>query len=166
MKHKVSVTINGKQREDEVEARLLLVHYLRDVAGLTGTHIGCDTSQCGACTVLVDGKAVKCCTLFAVQADGHEVKTIEGLAAPDGTLHPIQQAFWDEHGLQCGYCTPGFIMAATYLLEQNPNPTEDEIRKGLEGNLCRCTGYVNIVKAVQAAAGKMSQTAAAPVAGE
>ena len=162
MKHKVSVTINGKQREDEVEARLLLVHYLRDVAGLTGTHIGCDTSQCGACTVHVDGKAVKSCTLFAVQADGHEVKTIEGLAAPDGTLHPIQQAFWDEHGLQCGYCTPGFIMAAAYLLEQNPNPTDDEIRKGLEGNLCRCTGYVNIVKAVASAAKTMNGTAPAP----
>ena len=152
MKHKVSVTINGKQREDEVEPRLLLVHYLRDVAGLTGTHIGCDTSQCGACTVDVEGKAVKSCTMFAVQADGRQIKTIEGMAAADGTLHPIQQAFWDEHGLQCGYCTPGFIMAAAYLLEQNPNPTEDEIRKGLEGNLCRCTGYVNIVKAVQQSA--------------
>src|ERR1700724_2720327 len=156
MKHKVSLTINGKRREDEVEARLLLVHYLRDVAGLTGTHIGCDTSQCGACTILLDGKAVKSCTLFAVQGDGHEVKTIEGMAASDGTLHPIQQAFWDEHGLQCGYCTPGFIMAAAYLLDQNPSPTEDEIRKGLEGNLCRCTGYVNIVKSVQSAAATMS----------
>ena len=164
MKHKVSVTINGKQREDEVEARLLLVHYIRDVAGLTGTHIGCDTSQCGACTVDVDGKAVKSCTLFAVQADGHQIKTIEGMAAADGTLHPIQQAFWDEHGLQCGYCTPGFIMAAAYLLQQNPNPTEDEIRKGLEGNLCRCTGYVNIIKAVQTAAKTMSGAAAAPAA--
>jgi len=164
MKHKVSVTINGKQREDEVEARLLLVHYIRDVAGLTGTHIGCDTSQCGACTVDMDGKAVKSCTLFAVQADGHQIKTIEGMAAADGTLHPIQQAFWDEHGLQCGYCTPGFIMAAAYLLEQNPNPTEDEIRKGLEGNLCRCTGYVNIIKAVQTAAKTMSAAAAAPAA--
>ena len=139
MKHKVSLTINGKGREDEVEARLLLVHYLRDVAGLTGTHIGCDTSQCGACTILLDGKAVKSCTLFAVQGDGHEVKTIEGMAASDGTLHPIQQAFWDEHGLQCGYCTPGFIMAAAYLLERNPDPSDMEIRKGLEGNLCRCT---------------------------
>ena len=164
MKHKVSVTINGKQREDEVEPRLLLVHYIRDVAGLTGTHIGCDTSQCGACTVDVDGKAVKSCTLFAVQAAGHQIKTIEGMAAADGTLHPIQQAFWDEHGLQCGYCTPGFIMAAAYLLEQNPNPTEDEIRKGLEGNLCRCTGYVNIIKAVQTAAKTMSGAAAAPAA--
>jgi carbon-monoxide dehydrogenase small subunit len=162
MKHKVSVTINGKQREDEVEPRLLLVHYIRDVAGLTGTHIGCDTSQCGACTVDVDGKAIKSCTMFAVQADGRQIKTIEGMAAADGTLHPIQQAFWDEHGLQCGYCTPGFIMAAAYLLEQNPNPTEDEIRKGLEGNLCRCTGYVNIIKAVQTAARTMSGAAAAP----
>jgi carbon-monoxide dehydrogenase small subunit len=166
MKHKVSVSINGKQRKDEVEPRLLLVHYLRDVAGLTGTHVGCDTSQCGACTVLLDGQAVKSCTMFAVQATGREVQTIEGLAAADGTLHPIQQAFWDEHGLQCGYCTPGFIMAAAYLLEQNPNPTEDEIRKGLEGNLCRCTGYVNIVKAVQAAARTMSPAEAVPVAGE
>ena len=168
MKHKVSVTVNGRPREDEVEPRLLLVHYLRDVAGLTGTHVGCDTSQCGACTVHLDGKAVKSCTLFAVQADGHELKTIEGMASADGTLHPIQQAFWDEHGLQCGYCTPGFIMAAAYLLEQNPNPTEDEIRKGLEGNLCRCTGYVNIVKSVQAAAKVMSGAAPepAPVAGE
>jgi carbon-monoxide dehydrogenase small subunit len=152
MKHKVRVTINGVQREDEVEPRLLLVHYLRDVAGLTGTHVGCDTSQCGACTIHMDGRAVKSCTLFAVQANGHEIKTIEGMAAQDGTLHPLQEAFWNEHGLQCGYCTPGFIMAAAYLLEQNPNPTEDEIRKGLEGNLCRCTGYVNIIKAVQAAA--------------
>jgi aerobic carbon-monoxide dehydrogenase small subunit len=173
MKHKISVTVNGKQREDEVESRLLLVHYLRDVAELTGTHVGCDTSQCGACTIHLDGKAVKSCTLFAVQADGHEIRTIEGMAAPDGTLHPIQQAFWDEHGLQCGYCTPGFIMAAAYLLEQNPDPTDDEIRKGLEGNLCRCTGYVNIVKAVQTAAKTMGGEAAprtapsaTPVAGE
>jgi aerobic carbon-monoxide dehydrogenase small subunit len=164
MKQKVSVSINGKQREDEVEPRLLLVHYIRDVAGLTGTHIGCDTSQCGACTVHVDGKAVKSCTMFAVQANGHEVRTIEDMAAADGTLHPIQQAFWDEHGLQCGYCTPGFIMAAAYLLEQNPNPTEDEIRKGLEGNLCRCTGYVNIIKAVQTASKTMGGAAAAPAA--
>jgi len=156
MKHKVSLTVNGKQRENEVEARLLLVHYLRDVLGLTGTHVGCDTSQCGACTVLMDGKAVKSCTLFAVQGEGHDIKTIEDMAAADGTLHPIQQAFWDEHGLQCGFCTPGFIMAAAYLLEQNPNPSDEEIRKGLEGNLCRCTGYVNIVKAVETAARTMS----------
>jgi aerobic carbon-monoxide dehydrogenase small subunit len=156
MKHKMRVTVNGTPREDEVEARLLLVHYLRDVVGLTGTHVGCDTSQCGACTVHMDGKAVKACTLFAVQADGHEIKTIEAMAKPDGTLHPIQEAFWNEHGLQCGYCTPGFIMAAAYLLEQNPNPNDEEIRKGLEGNLCRCTGYVNIVKAVKSAARTMS----------
>src|SRR5439155_18261971 len=162
MKHRVSVSINGRSHEDDVEARLLLVHYLRDVVGLTGTHVGCDTSQCGACTILMDGKAVKSCTLFAVQADGHEIKTIEGMAAQDGTLHPIQQAFWDEHGLQCGYCTPGFIMAAAYLLEQNPSPTDDDIRKGLEGNLCRCTGYVNIVKAVATAARTMGGSAAEP----
>jgi aerobic carbon-monoxide dehydrogenase small subunit len=170
MKHKVRVTINGVQREDEVEPRLLLVHYLRDVVGLTGTHVGCDTSQCGACTVHLDGNAVKSCTLFAVQLDGQRITTIEGLAKPDGTLHPLQQAFWDEHGLQCGYCTPGFIMAGAYLLEQNPNPTEEEIRKGLEGNLCRCTGYVNIVKAVQAAArvtsgSQQPQPASSPTGG-
>ena len=153
-KLRVATTINGRQREDEVEPRLLLVHYIRDVAGLTGTHVGCDTSQCGACTVLLDGKAVKSCTLFAVQAEGRQVQTIEGLAQGE-KLHPIQQAFWDEHGLQCGYCTPGFIMAAKYLLDVNPNPTEDEIRKGLEGNLCRCTGYVNIIKAVKSAAQQM-----------
>jgi len=154
MKRKVALTVNGKHREDEVEPRLLLVHYLRDVAGLTGTHVGCDTSQCGACTVHVDGKAVKSCTMFAVQAEGATIKTIEGMA--DGEkLHPLQQAFWDEHGLQCGFCTPGFIMASAYLLAENPNPTEDEIRKGLEGNLCRCTGYVNIIKSVQSAAATM-----------
>ena len=134
MKRKVSLTVNGTRREDEVEPRLLLVHYLRDVAGLTGTHIGCDTSQCGACTVLIGGKAVKSCTMFAVQAQDADVQTIEGLATGD-QLHPLQQAFWDEHGLQCGFCTPGFIMAGVYLLSQNPNPTDDEIRKGLEGNL-------------------------------
>ena len=155
MKHKVATTINGRGRQDEVEGRLLLVHYIRDVAGLTGTHVGCDTSQCGACTVLVDGKAVKSCTMFAVQAEGRQIMTIEGLADGD-KLHPIQQAFWDEHGLQCGYCTPGFIMAAKYLLDTNPTPTEDEIRKGLEGNLCRCTGYVNIIKAVKTASQVMS----------
>ncbi len=155
MKHKVATTINGRGRQDEVEARLLLVHYIRDVAGLTGTHVGCDTSQCGACTILVDGKAVKSCTMFAVQAEGRQLTTIEGLADGD-KLHPIQQAFWDEHGLQCGYCTPGFIMAAKYLLDTNPTPTEDEIRKGLEGNLCRCTGYVNIIKAVKTASQVMS----------
>src|SRR3982075_4387051 len=168
MKHKVAIAVNGRKHEREVEPRLLLVHYLRDVVGLTGTHIGCDTSQCGACTILVDGKAVKSCTMFAVQAEGRNLSTIEGLAQ-DGQLHPLQQAFWDEHGLQCGYCTPGFIMAAAYLLAENPNPTDDEIRKGLEGNLCRCTGYVNIVKAVKSAARTMSSGEARPqpaVAGE
>ena len=154
MKRKVALTVNGARREDEVEPRQLLVHYLRDTAGLTGTHIGCDTSQCGACTVLIDGKAVKSCTVFAVQAQDAEITTIEGLANGD-QLHPLQQAFWDNHGLQCGYCTPGFIMAGVYLLQQNPNPTDDEIRKGLEGNLCRCTGYVNIIKSVKSAAQKM-----------
>ena len=161
MKRKVALTVNGKQREDDVEPRLLLVHYLRDVAGLTGTHVGCDTSQCGACTVHVNGKAIKSCTMFAVQAEGAEIKTIEGMADGD-KLHPLQQAFWDEHGLQCGFCTPGFIMASAYLLGENPNPTEDEIRKGLEGNLCRCTGYVNIIKSVQSAAATMGGGAKEP----
>ena len=154
MKHKVATTVNGRKHEGEVESRLLLVHYLRDNLGLTGTHIGCDTSQCGACTILVDGQAVKSCTMFAVQAEGRNLTTIEGMAK-DGTLHPLQQAFWDEHGLQCGYCTPGFIMAAAYLLSTNPDPTDDEIRRGLEGNLCRCTGYVNIIKSVKSAAAAM-----------
>ena len=130
---------------------MLLVHYLRDVLGLTGTHVGCDTTNCGACTVLLDGESVKSCTVLAVQADGAEVTTIEGMGT-EGDLHPLQEAFWSEHGLQCGYCTPGMIMAAADLLSRNPNPSEEEIRKGLEGNLCRCTGYHNIVKAVQTAA--------------
>jgi carbon-monoxide dehydrogenase small subunit len=160
MKRKVALTVNGTRREDEVEPRQLLVHYLRDTAGLTGTHIGCDTSQCGACTVLIDGNAVKSCTMFAIQAQDASIQTIEGLADGDN-LHPLQQAFWDNHGLQCGYCTPGFIMAGVYLLGQNPNPTDDEIRKGLEGNLCRCTGYVNIIKSVKAAAVAMGGTGAA-----
>ena len=147
----IRINVNGKARAATVEPRLLLVHFLREHLRLTGTHIGCDTSQCGACTVLLDGRSAKSCTLFAVQADGSEITTIEGLAA-NGDLHPLQNGFWEEHGLQCGYCTPGMIMAAAYLLEQNPNPTEDEIRKGLEGNLCRCTGYQNIVRAVQRAA--------------
>jgi aerobic carbon-monoxide dehydrogenase small subunit len=155
MTQSVAVTINGRRREDQVEPRLLLVHYLREVAGLTGTHIACDTSQCGSCTVLLDGEAVKSCSLFAVQADGRQVTTIEGLAA-NGTLHPVQQAFWSEHGLQCGFCTPGFIMAAAYLLDQNPSPTDAEIDKGLEGNLCRCTGYTNIKRAVRTAAAAMN----------
>ena len=147
----VRLTVNGQPHEVEVEARLLLVHLLRDTLGLTGTHVGCDTTNCGACTVHLDGEAVKSCTVLAVQADGAEVKTIEGMADGD-TLHPLQEAFWKDHGLQCGYCTPGMIMAAADLLARNANPTEDEIRKGLEGNLCRCTGYHNIVKAVLDAA--------------
>ena len=148
---KTRVHLNGAWREDDVEPRLLLVHYLREVAGLTGTHIGCETSICGACTVLLNGEAVKSCTLFAVQADGAEITTIEGLAT-DGKLHPLQQGFWEEHGLQCGFCTPGMILASHQLLRRNPRPTQDEIRKGLEGNLCRCTGYQHIVKAVEWAA--------------
>jgi carbon-monoxide dehydrogenase small subunit len=148
---KVTLTVNGVSHEGDAEPRELLVHYLRSTLGLTGTHVGCDTSQCGACTVLLDGDAVKSCTVLAVQASGHEVSTVEGLAAGD-ELDPIQQAFIAEHGLQCGYCTPGFLMAARHLLDRNPDPSEDEIKRGLEGNLCRCTGYVNIVRAVQAAA--------------
>jgi carbon-monoxide dehydrogenase small subunit len=149
---RISLTVNGVPRALEVEPRLLLVHLIRDELGLTGTHVGCDTSNCGACTVHLNGESVKSCTVLAVQADGAEVRTIEGMAQ-NGTLHPLQQAFWDNHGLQCGYCTPGMIMAADDLLKRNPHPTEDEVRKGLEGNLCRCTGYHNIVKSVMAAAG-------------
>jgi carbon-monoxide dehydrogenase small subunit len=151
---KVNITVNGKAYERDVEPRTLLVHFLRDDLGLTGTNIGCDTSQCGACTVHMNGMAVKSCTCLAAQADGAEVTTIEGLAQ-NGNLHPMQQAFWDNHGLQCGYCTPGMIMAATKLVENNPNITDDEIRHGLEGNICRCTGYQNIVKSVKAAATAM-----------
>jgi aerobic carbon-monoxide dehydrogenase small subunit len=147
---KVSVTVNGRSHDSEVEPRLLLVHYLRDVLGLTGTNIGCDTSSCGACTVLVGGESVKSCTMLAVQADGADITTIEGLASDE--LHPIQEAFRQNHGLQCGFCTPGMVMAAASLLAENPDPTEDEVRIGLEGNLCRCTGYHNIVKSVLAAA--------------
>ena len=147
----VSLDVNGAHYEREVEARMLLVHFLRDELGLTGTHVGCDTSSCGACTVHIDGEAVKSCTVLAVQADGSEVTTIEGLAQ-DGGLHPMQRAFREEHALQCGYCTPGMIMSAVYLLEQNPDPSEQEVRLGLEGNLCRCTGYQNIVNAVLTAA--------------
>jgi carbon-monoxide dehydrogenase small subunit len=150
---KISVTINGQRFEHEVEPRLLLIHYLREVAGLTGPHIGCETSICGACTVAVDGKVVKSCAMFAVQADGREIVTIEGLAANAG-LHPMQEAFWSEHALQCGFCTPGMIMTSIQLLERNPSPTDAEIRHGLEGNLCRCTGYQHIVNAVRAAAAK------------
>jgi carbon-monoxide dehydrogenase small subunit len=148
----VSITVNGVQHSQVVEPRMLLVHFLRDVLGLTGTNIGCDTSQCGACTVHLDGMSVKSCTVLAVQADGGNVTTIEGLAQ-NGKLHPMQQAFWDHHGLQCGYCTPGMIMAAVKLVENNPNITAQEIRHGLEGNFCRCTGYENIVKSISAAAG-------------
>lgn len=150
----VKITINGKPYEADIEPRLLLVHFIRDIAGLTGTHIGCDTTNCGACTVILNGKAVKSCTIFAVQANGKEVLTIEGLAK-DGKLHPIQEGFWVKHGLQCGYCTPGMIMAAYQLLMRNPNPTEEEIRWGISGNLCRCTGYQNIVEAIKYAAEKM-----------
>ena len=150
----VTITVNGIERNQEVEPRMLLVHYLRDALGLTGTNIGCDTSQCGACTILVDGLAVKSCTMLAVQADGCTITTIEGLAE-NGNLHPLQQAFWEKHGLQCGYCTPGMIMTAHDLITQNPHPAEMEIRAGLEGNYCRCTGYQNIVSAVQYAAEMM-----------
>ena len=153
MKRKTSLTINGKTYTDEVEPRLLLIHYLREVVGLTGPHIGCETSICGACTVMLDGKAVKSCTMFAVQADGRRVLTIEGLAA-EGKLDPVQEAFWNEHALQCGFCTPGMILATKQLLADNPNPTDQEIRHSLDGNLCRCTGYQHIVNAVKTAAGK------------
>ena len=157
---RVTVTVNGREESKEVEPRLLLVHFLRDTLGLTGTHVGCDTSNCGACTVLMNGDSVKSCTVLAAQADGAEVTTIEGMAT-DGELHPLQQAFWEHHGLQCGYCTPGMIMAAADLLEHNPDPSEEEVRHGLEGNLCRCTGYHNIVKAVMAAAGSSGASAGA-----
>jgi carbon-monoxide dehydrogenase small subunit len=158
----ITVTVNGEAREADVEPRFLLVHLLRDTFGLTGTHVGCDTSNCGACTVHLDGESAKSCTVLAVQADGRQVKTIEGMA--DGaTLHPLQQGFWDQHGLQCGFCTPGMIMQAAWLLEQNADPSEAEIREGISGNLCRCTGYVNIVKAIQQAAGSLSEAASAPV---
>jgi aerobic carbon-monoxide dehydrogenase small subunit len=150
----VTIRVNGAERSGEVESRLLLVHYLRETLGLTGTKIGCDTSQCGACTVLLDGQAVKSCTLLAVQADGSSVTTIESLAK-DGTLHRVQEAFWEKHGLQCGFCTPGMLLTAVDLLTRNPSPSEAEIRHGLEGNICRCTGYQNIVAAVQHAAAKM-----------
>ncbi len=150
----VAVTVNGKRHEADVEPRLLLVHFLRENLSLTGTHIGCDTSNCGACAVVMDGKAVKSCTVFAVQADGREILTVEGLAK-GGKLHPIQEGFWEKHGLQCGFCTPGMMMAAYALLQKNHNPSEDEIRRGISGNLCRCTGYVKIVESVQYAAAKM-----------
>ena len=155
--HEITVTVNGQEHSLEVESRLLLVHLLRDKLGLTGTHVGCDTTSCGACTVLVDGVPIKSCTHFAVQVDGREVKTVEGLAQ-DGQLHPIQEGFREEHGLQCGFCTPGMMLVAKSLLEENPNPSEEEIRWALSGNICRCTGYQNIVKAVQWAAKKREET--------
>ncbi|HXX68717.1 MAG TPA: (2Fe-2S)-binding protein [Polyangiaceae bacterium] len=153
-RHTITVTINGEATTQEVEARTLLVHFLRENVGLTGTHIGCDTSSCGACTVNLDGRPVKSCTVFAVQADGAKVGTVEGLAA-GGKLHPLQEGFWEKHGLQCGYCTPGMLMTAQGLLRNNPSPTEDQIRHGISGNLCRCTGYNKIVEAIQFAADKL-----------
>ncbi len=149
----ISVTVNGKTRAANVEPRMLLVHFLREQLNLTGTHVGCDTSQCGACTVLLDRRSAKSCTMFAVQADGSEITTIEGLAT-DGELHPLQEGFWEEHGLQCGYCTPGMILSAVNLLNDNPTPSEQEIRDGIDGNFCRCTGYQHIVNAIQYAANK------------
>ena len=158
--HHVRIDFNGSAREVDVEPRLLLVHMIRDLLGATGTHIGCDTSSCGACTVLLDGRPIKSCTMFAVQADGGEIRTVEGLMQ-NGKLHPLQQAFHEEHALQCGFCTPGMLMATFALLQKNPNPSEAEIRWGISGNLCRCTGYQNIVHAVQNAAGKMQKGAGA-----
>ncbi len=160
--HSVTITVNGVEHTAAVEPRLLLVHLIRDVLDLTGTHIGCDTTNCGACTVLLDGKSVKSCTVFAIQANGKAVTTIEGMAQ-NGTLHPLQEGFHMEHGLQCGFCTPVMIMRAAELLEKNPNPTEEEIRWGISGNLCRCTGYLNIVKAIQYAAEKMRESEAVEV---
>ena len=160
-KHHIRVTINGTLYEDDVDARMLLVHWIRDSLHLTGTHIGCDTTSCGACTILVDGKATKSCTMFAVRADGRQVQTVEGLEQ-QGHLHPIQEGFYQKHGLHCGYCTPGMMMTGVALLSRNPNPTEQEIREGISGNLCRCTGYVNIVKAIQYAAEKMRASEQVP----
>lgn len=151
---RVSITVNGSEVSGEVEPRTLLVHFIRETIGLTGTHVGCETGVCGACTVLLDGKPVKSCSMLAVQADGASVTTVEGVAS-DGQLHPVQEGFWERHGLQCGYCTPGMIMSAVGLLSENSSPTEDEIRHGIEGNLCRCTGYQNIVRAIEYAAAKM-----------
>jgi len=155
-RHKVKVKVNGVEYEHEIESRLLLVHYLRDVLGFTGPHVGCDTTHCGACTVLVDGFSVKSCTFFTLQADGREVSTIEGLAEGD-KLHPVQEAFWNNHALQCGYCTPGMVMSACFLLSNNPSPTEEEVRRGISGNLCRCTGYQFIVDAVLEAGANMQE---------
>jgi carbon-monoxide dehydrogenase small subunit len=161
MRYPVSIRVNGTARRNEVEARLLLVHYLRETLGLTGTNVGCDTSQCGSCTILLDGRAVKSCTVLAVQADGATVTTIEGLAK-NGKLHPLQDAFWEKHGLQCGFCTPGMIMTACDLLANNPRPTDAQIRVGLEGNFCRCTGYQNIVAAVREGAARMAKARGLP----
>ena len=161
-KRAITVTVNGQEHHSEVEPRMLLVHYLREVLDLTGTHIGCNTSQCGACVVLLNGEAVKSCTVLAVQADSSKVTTIEGLA-PEGSLHPLQEGFWEKHGLQCGFCTPGMIMASYQLLKNTPDPTEAEIRKGLEGNICRCTGYQNIVRAVQDAVDRTRTDSSTPV---
>ena len=161
MTQKVQLTINGQAHQAEVEPRLLLVHFIREVANLTGTHIGCDTTSCGACTVLINGTPAKSCTLLAVQVDGAEIQTVEGLEQ-NGQLHPIQQSFFEEHGLQCGFCTPGMMLVGKALLERNPNPTEAEIRQAISGNLCRCTGYVNIVKSIEAAGKKMSAPALEP----
>ena len=155
-KHTITININGSDYTDEVDSRLLLVHFIRENCDLTGTHIGCDSSSCGACTVMVNGKTVKSCTVFAVQANGKSVETIEGVAQ-GGQLHPLQEGFWEKHGLQCGYCTPGMIMSAKYLLSKNPNPTEEEIRWAISGNLCRCTGYNKIVEAIQYAAEKLRE---------
>jgi aerobic carbon-monoxide dehydrogenase small subunit len=155
-KHTITVTVNGQAHSHEVEARLLLVHFVREVLNLTGTHIGCDTTSCGACTVLLNGRAVKSCTLFAVQANGAELETIEGVAS-NGQLHPLQEGFWEKHGLQCGFCTPGMIMSAKHLLAKHPNPGENEIREAISGNLCRCTGYNKIVEAIQYAAAKLNE---------
>jgi len=152
-KHQITVTVNSEELTQEIDARTLLVHFIRENLNLTGTHIGCDTTSCGACTVIMDGKAVKSCTIFAVQANGRNIETIEGVA--NGGLHPLQEGFWEKHGLQCGYCTPGMIMSAKAFLEQNPNPTDDDVRWAISGNLCRCTGYVKIVEAIQYAAEKM-----------
>ena len=161
VKQQVTLTINGQPVTAEIEPRLLLVHFIREVANLTGTHIGCDTTSCGACAVLVNGIPAKSCTMFAVQADGAQISTVEGLEQ-GGVLHPVQEGFFQEHGLQCGFCTPGMMMTAVAFLERNPNPTDDEIRQAISGNLCRCTGYVNIVKSIQYAAGKMREQQAAP----
>jgi aerobic carbon-monoxide dehydrogenase small subunit len=160
----VNLTVNGQQYSREIEPRTLLVHFIREELGLTGTHIGCDTTSCGACTIRWNGQPVKSCTVFAVQVNGDEIQTVEGLEQ-DGELHPVQEGFWQEHGLQCGYCTPGMMMTASALLENNPNPSETEIRQAISGNLCRCTGYINIVKSIQYAANKINQQSAVPVAG-